>query len=305
LNVRAFCSWLLTVSVPSAVAAYCRESLVSQASGACDEAPGVPFLFWSRSCLTYHFNDQLFGRMPLLVASDVRETFADAFRAWTSVECDGKRPFYVEQSASLTTTTRAELALDRPNESVVFARTAAEWASSPDHDVRALALTLVWFDKINGEILDVDMELNTGRAAFADCAYTPCSGNMVDLLNTITHEAGHVLGLGHSAVARSTMDAKTYDNAETDKRRLGSDDSAGLCALDLPEPSCTSGSCSCPAPPIVHGRQPSRAAGCDVRGQIASGSQAFSLLGLLACCFVTTTRRRRPRAARDASSVRR
>jgi hypothetical protein len=268
---------LLIGLAPLRAAAYCRESLLSQASGPCDEAPGVPFLFWTRPCFQYRFNAQAFTHLHGFLESDVRETFAEGFRAWTSVECDGKRPFYVEQAAGVTPTTQAELAIDRPNESVIFVRTAAEWASGADHDSRALALTWLWFDKVNGEILDVDMELNAGRAAFADCAYAHCTGDMVDLLNTVTHEAGHVFGLGHSAVARSTMDATTYDNAETDKRKLSPDDTAGFCALDLPEPSCAGSSCSCPAPAILRSsRSKPSVASCDSSAPLGAESSQRS-----------------------------
>ncbi len=65
------------------------------------------------------------------------------------------------------------------------------------------------------------------------CAYQ-------DLQNTITHEAGHLVGLAHSPVAGATMNATTKPG-ETTKRSLSPDDVAGVCAI-YPQ---ASGGCGC------------------------------------------------------------
>ena len=253
-----WCLPLLVAVCPVSSSAHCRESLVSQATGPCDPAPGVPFLYWQRSCITYALNDQIAAYMPLLTEARVRAAFDAAFATWAEVNCQGKRAFLVVQARELTRSRRPELLPKGPNESLVVARSSAEWASLPDHDPRALALTLLWFDKRNGEIADVDMELNARDGGFADCVVDSCSEGMIDLQNTLTHEAGHLLGLGHSDVADSTMQAQTANAGEVDKRYLTDDDREGYCALDLPEPECTGGACACPgsAAPVVLAARP-------------------------------------------------
>jgi hypothetical protein len=238
--------WLFALW-PARASAYCRESLSSQATGPCDPAPGVPFLYWQRSCLTYHLNDQIFAHIPLLPEQRLRAALDAAFASWADVNCRGKRPFLVVQAKELTHNRRSELLQNAQNESLLVARSGAEWASLPDHDPQALALTYLWFDKRNGEIADVDMELNARDGGFADCLVDTCSDGMVDLQNTVTHEAGHLLGLGHSDVPDSTMQVRTASASELDKRDLSDDDRDGYCALDLPEPDCAGTACTCPA----------------------------------------------------------
>jgi MYXO-CTERM domain-containing protein len=52
----------------------------------------------------------------------------------------------------------------------------------------------------------------------------------IDVQNTVTHEAGHTLGLAHSSDASATM-AASAPAGETAKRTLHADDLAGICAI--------------------------------------------------------------------------
>lgn len=194
----------------------------------------------------YRFNSRLFSRLPLMSETAIRNAFKKAFDAWADVSCDGRLPFLVQQGHAVTTTERSELLFDAPNESVVNARLTPEWLDLPDHDPEAMALTMLWFNKRTGEILDVDMELNLGSGEFTDCLQQTCGAGQVDLQNTVTHEAGHLLGLGHSNELPSAMDAQSYTQWETAKRHLSDDDKLGYCALKLPEPECSDSACSCP-----------------------------------------------------------
>jgi MYXO-CTERM domain-containing protein len=139
-----------------------------------------------------------------------------------------------------------------------------------------------------GEILDVDMDLNMGAGQFQDCQKVVCSaGSMVDLQNTITHEAGHLLGLGHSSVAGATMQPQAIGGltAETSKRTLAQDDIDGYCALDLPGFSCTNAACTCPPPPIYKSTTTHTGCSCSsvgTRGRALGWLAPLVLLGAAA-----------------------
>jgi hypothetical protein len=295
--------WLaaaLVVSWPTRpAAAFCRESLMSQPSGPCIEMPGVPFLHWTRSCMTYVFNDQLFTRLgPEMNEAQIRKTFDDAYQTWADVDCGDRRsPFFVEQASETSTDTEAVFVYDEPNESLVVARTGTEWDSLPKHDSSALAFTLLWHDTRTGEILDVDMELNTGAGTFADCGVRgSCSNRKVDLSNTITHEAGHLLGLGHTTVPAATM-TTTAIGAETDKRTLERDDRDGYCALDLPEFECADASCVCEPAPVFPSKRTVKTCSCRTLGESAAPGLNYAWLVGFGGVYLwrLSTRRRRER----------
>lgn len=91
----------------------------------------------------------------------------------------------------------------------------------------AYAVTSLTFDA-QGVLSDVDIELNAERYAWSTTVEVPV--DKVDVLNTLTHEVGHVLGLDHSPVEGSTMffDAPL---GESSKRTLEEDDIAGICEI--------------------------------------------------------------------------
>jgi hypothetical protein len=257
-----FCASLAAVAAPAAlVSAHCRERVDTPPTGPCDETSTSPVLFWKRSCFTYVFNQHVFERLPGLTEQEVRDTFDQAFATWADVDCgNGKQPFLAEQSPGVSANEMSRGLLGVRNEALITAKTADEWALA-GHRPGVLAVTLVWNDGNTGEILDVDMELNGHDGHFANCD-KPCAPTEYDLLNTITHEAGHVLGLGHSMYDGKTMsfDARAR---ETKKRALQQDDIDGYCGLDLPEHRCRGTDCSCPAAPIYSDHVATRR--CSVR----------------------------------------
>ena len=96
----------------------------------------------------------------------------------------------------------------------------------------------------DGQIIDADIELNGGyfRLSVGD----PVARRGFDLLNTLTHEVGHVLGFDHSDVEEATMFEDALPGA-TNKRDLHEDDIQALCdvypenedGLMCPEPDVT------------------------------------------------------------------
>jgi hypothetical protein len=106
-----------------------------------------------------------------------------------------------------------------------------------------IATTTTTTNSNTGEILDTDTEFNeapsgTGGSHFIFTAIDgpPCAGAtdtgcvQFDVQNTMTHEAGHTLGLDHTTDPRATMFA-TSPSGETSKRILGQDDINGICAI--------------------------------------------------------------------------
>jgi uncharacterized protein (TIGR03382 family) len=106
-----------------------------------------------------------------------------------------------------------------------------------DGDSTAIATTTTTSVTATGQILDADIELNDPGFAFTTSDGPPCAptGPRVgcvayDVQNTVTHEAGHTMGLGHSTDPNATMYAFA-PNGDTSKRILHPDDVKGICEI--------------------------------------------------------------------------
>ncbi len=127
-------------------------------------------------------------------------------------------------------------------------------------DKQAVAITAVLYDPGSGRIFDADIQVNGWDGAqvggqlklpatngwYFTCATPPDNPKIcttygeadcyyMDLQNTITHEAGHVLGLAHTSDPNTVMFITTAPG-EKKKRTLSQDDIGGVCAI-YPEPS--------------------------------------------------------------------
>ena len=110
---------------------------------------------------------------------------------------------------------------------VNFIHDKATWQ---DQGVSTLvvALTVLTYDRNNGEIRDADVLLDDWDHEF--CIAPACAPLQYDLESTLTHELGHALGLDHSADPESTMYAGA-DPGETKKQTLNGDDNSGICTV--------------------------------------------------------------------------
>jgi len=272
---------------PSSAHAYCRASVDTPPTGPCVEFEDSPLLQWPRGCMTFRFHDSMFTDLGPVDEDDVRFIFEESFLRWEDVDC-GFVPFVVQFDEGVASSREVEFLFDEPNESVIVAMTPKQWADA-EQSAAAFAITFLWHDTATGELFDVDMGLNLGQGPFGKCGDMPCDNGMVDLQNTITHEAGHVLGLGHSSVANATM-VISATPGDIFMRDLEPDDEEGLCALELLSHDCADGSldCICPAPPIVQ-RRPGGGGGgaglCSIApAHSATPLPAYALLvGLLSC----------------------
>ncbi len=185
---------------------------------------------------------------------------------------------------------------------------------TPSLAAHTLALTTTSFDRTTGEILDADAELNgwNGSAAAPAGSYFTCGGpglttcsdppygqsgcNWTDLGGTLTHEAGHMLGLDHvcttsypapynACPSPTPVMAPTAPNGDTSRRSLTSDDVEAVCTLypaGGPTRTCLSSSGSAQS----LGAAQAVGTGCSTGG---------GGLGLLAGVLPLLTLRRRPR----------
>ena len=111
-----------------------------------------------------------------------------------------------------------------------------------DHGDGVIATTTTTSNRFTGQINDTDIEINDSvdsignKFIFTAVDGPPCSAPnqtgcvRLDVQNTITHEAGHTLGLDHTSDPNATMYA-TAPEGETSKRVLGADDILGICDI--------------------------------------------------------------------------
>ncbi len=187
---------------------------------------------------------------------------------------------------------------------------APEDTTDPElcHNPAAAALTTLTFIKEPtsarvGEIVDADVEFNGVDFAIAvDGQSTGTASCKSDLLNTATHELGHVLGLEHTCLAPSDPNRIDGNGAqvprctsttepaiteatmypyeacgETSKVSLEADDIAGACAI---APAATDPGACAPVPDPTQGC-------CD-----AGGGQGSSMVLALGAALLLRRRRR-------------
>lgn len=162
---------------------------------------------------------------------------ADAVRAgvltWTSNGVPHKVNFKETQQSSVSS--------DKRN---VVQWVGSEWTYGKE----VVGMTITMYKQSSGFVTETDIVLNARDHTWA--VDPPQGSGHYDIQNVVTHEAGHLFGMGHSAVQDSTMFATTPVE-ETAKRSLDADDRAGIAALiqeinsrkptktDAPEPVVT------------------------------------------------------------------
>jgi hypothetical protein len=253
----------------------------------CTRTPDLgPSVAWPRREITLHRG----GRGAEVDVDAFDDVIAAAAAAWTGVPCSDLVVAPGRPTTSQLIGFDWHRGSDDPdNENIVVFRndTANDPLDAWVHTLGALAITTVTFDSSTGVLLDADIEVNDTAFEFTTCdPEAPACVVEFDLLNTMTHEVGHVVGLDHPfpqepGAAEATMFASA-PRADTAKRTLATDDEAGLCTL-YPDGEALPGEC--------YGvrRTPST-----VRFERAAcGASATGSLAALAALLALRTRRRR------------
>jgi MYXO-CTERM domain-containing protein len=244
----------------SSASAYCRTTTVARQAGRCPEpcvTEGEP-LYWGDHDPVLVLNEEGFPDFDS--DFELRRTLQRSLDHWNEVECDEDRPIGLDlQLSSGTTDLEVGPMGKEPNDNVIVYFSGEQWANGGGDDCldgscdplpdAAYALTAIWYNRANGEILGADLHFNGGMGRFTECPSTGCPPGDIDLENVTTHEVGHFIGLAHSNEPGSTM-LCSADPSEVDKRSLEADDIAGACEI-YPEDafddttSTQPGSCDC------------------------------------------------------------
>ena len=100
------------------------------------------------------------------------------------------------------------------------------------YDEQSLAVTVVTLDTRDHRILDADIAFNAAHRRFAVLPDAAQEGGLYDdVQNTLTHELGHAMGLGHNGALPDAVMFPSARRGETRKRLLHEDDRAGLAVL--------------------------------------------------------------------------
>ncbi len=154
------------------------------------------------------------------------------------------------------------------------------------HDAKMLAFTVLWVRPSTGEITGATIEVNEHDYRFSTDGANDHHAGDYDLQAVLTHELGHLLGLGHSEEEAATMYSGTRPR-DISQRAPDADDRAGLAALYPVAPHADRGGATAPVAHDEPTKMPaptvSTVAGCSaVPGRASSGGLLLCLLLALA-----------------------
>jgi hypothetical protein len=213
---------------PSRADAYCRGLTQAGPDPASTHAcfaggPGIFELYWRNRCVGYSLQKDASAQVSLAQATPIA---AQAFAAWTGASCGAGGPSVQAVDEGPVACGSVGYHPDGPNQHTIVFRDDGWPHNDPNN---ALALTTITYDERTGEIYDADIEINSHD--FSIVPEGPTGQAQYDLLSILTHEAGHFLGLAHSADASAVM----YTFYRPGSTSLTSDDVAGICSIYPPD----------------------------------------------------------------------
>jgi len=162
-------------------------------------------LYWPNSCVSYDVQKD--GSPKLHISYDaLRGVVVNAFQQWRNADCgNGTHPSIEIVDFGPVDCAKPEYNKDQPNQNVITFHDQSPWPHP--NAIDTLALTTVFFNGDTGEIYDANVEINSAEDTFS---VGDTNGAQLDLNAVLTHEAGHFLGLSHSAYGDATM-YSSYD----------------------------------------------------------------------------------------------
>lgn len=172
---------------------------------------GVP-LHWASGCASFSIFRDGVPSLGLDYAS-TEAIVASAFSRWSQASCGQGPPSINAAPLGPVDCQRVEFNPEGPNANVVVF-----YEEGWPHDDTVLGLTTLKFSATTGEIFGADMEIQLTPAL-----------DPRRLEFVVTHEAGHFLGLAHSADPSSIMFSR-YDPLASQEPTLSADDTAAICS---------------------------------------------------------------------------
>jgi hypothetical protein len=276
-------------SIASSAHAWCRTTTdpTPRAPGEC-ATTGTP-ISWQSVCAGYSLYIDGSPEIPFDELHTVVHAAADT---WQTAACDADGQ--VSQYFRLVPLpdTSQPTGFDRSGVNANTISFNSEWHLDTRHRLGTIAITLVSYDPITGEILDADIEMNQASDENMDgfhFATGDASTEAADLPTILTHELGHFQGLAHSDAETAVM-WPTAGLGEQ-RRMLRTDDVQAICDAYPPEWAPTS-THSCAGNQVPYGGFASNPYGGRVRGgctvgERRDGGTASFGWSALALAFVT------------------
>ncbi|MET0593684.1 MAG: matrixin family metalloprotease, partial [Polyangiaceae bacterium] len=250
------------------------------------EEVGAKQLYWGNACIGYSLQKDGSRQATLEQATAAA---ASAFAVWNDAACSGGKASIQAMDMGPVECGEARYNQKLANQNVIVFRDDTWPYSDPNN---TLGLTTVTFDTATGELLGSDMEINgtqklrVANAVALDDAPSDDGADGFDLATILMHEAGHFLGLAHSASNDAVMYARYQEGVP-----LSTDDQEGLCTVYTPSATritssgvVAAGACDpkppngfssqCAAPAIPSTEDKGEGSGCAVRGMSGSGEGA-------------------------------